>query len=35
MEQDIPAIVAETAVMYFKQRFRTKEWAGTPWPLRL
>lgn len=32
MEQDIPAIVAETAVMYFKLRFRTKEWDGTPWP---
>jgi hypothetical protein len=32
MEHDIPAIVAETAVMYFKQRFRTKEWDGTPWP---
>jgi|GEM_PF-4505889 len=35
MEQDIPAIVAETAVIYFNQRFRTKEWDGTPWPLRL
>jgi len=33
MKHDILAIVAETAVMYFKQRFRTKEWAGTPWRL--
>lgn len=27
----VPNIVAETAVEFFKDRFRTKEWDGVPW----
>lgn len=28
----VPRIIAETATEFFKQRFTTKEWEGTPWP---
>jgi len=27
----VPNLVAETAVEFFKERFRTKEWDGVPW----
>lgn len=28
----VPNLVAETAVEYFMDRFKTKEWDGQPWP---
>lgn len=27
----VPNVVAETATEFFKERFRTKEWDGSPW----
>ena len=27
----VPTIVAETAVEFYKERFRTEEWDGVPW----
>lgn len=32
IRKQVPNVVAETATEYFKQRFSTKEWDGTPWP---
>lgn len=32
VKQVVPKVVAETATEYYKERFRTKEWDGKPWP---
>lgn len=32
IRKQVPRMVAETATEYFKERFSTKEWDGTPWP---
>lgn len=32
IRQVVPRIVAEKATAYYKHRFTTKEWDGTPWP---
>lgn len=31
-DQRAPQVLAETAVEYYKERFRLKNWDGAPWP---
>lgn len=31
-KKQVPNIIAEKATEFFKERFSTKEWDGTPWP---
>jgi hypothetical protein len=31
-KKQVPNIIAEKATAFFKERFTTKEWDGTPWP---
>lgn len=32
LKEQVPKIIAEKATAFFKDRFTTKEWDGTPWP---
>lgn len=32
LKEQVPKIIAEKATEFFKERFTTKEWDGTPWP---
>jgi len=31
-KEQVPKIISENAIIFFKDRFKTKEWDGEPWP---
>lgn len=31
-KENVPKIISENAIAFFKDRFKTKEWDGEPWP---